>query len=114
MTRTTRHAQAMALQGHRAAGSIPDQAFQLIAPMRGDLSVGMERKALHTGTAGAGQRGRLAIHAKACAKAPHPLPRPLAKGQALLHGGRHGLGQLRRVITQGVIACGRRSVEARL
>jgi hypothetical protein len=46
--------------------------------------------------------------------APHLLPRAFAKGDALLHRGRHGTGQLRRVITQGVIACGRRSVEARL
>ena len=34
-----------ALQGHRAAGGIPDQALQLVAPMGRDLGVGVERKA---------------------------------------------------------------------
>ena len=103
-----------AFRGHLAAGGIPDQAFQLIAPMRGDLSVGVERKALHTGTAGTGQCGMFPSLAKPRADAPDLLAGPLPKGDALLHGGRHGLGQLRRVITQGGIACGRRSVEARL
>jgi hypothetical protein len=36
-----------ALQGHRAAGGIADQAFQLVAPRGGDLGIGVERKALH-------------------------------------------------------------------
>jgi hypothetical protein len=33
-----------ALQGHRAAGGIPDQALQLVAPMGRDLGVGVEGK----------------------------------------------------------------------
>jgi hypothetical protein len=76
------------LQGHRAAGGTPEQAFQLIAPMRGDLSVGMERKALHTGTAGTGQCGMFPSIAKPRADAPDLLAGSLPKGDALLHGGR--------------------------
>ena len=34
-----------ALQGHGAARGIPDQAFQLVPPMRWDLGVGVQRKA---------------------------------------------------------------------
>jgi hypothetical protein len=52
--------------------------------------------------------------AKACANAPDLLASPLAKGDALLDGGRQGTGELGRVVAQGVIAGGRRRVEARL
>ena len=52
-------------------------------------------------------------HAKACADAPHPLSRPLAKGQALLHRGRQGLGQLRGVIAQGIMPRGHHVIRAR-
>ncbi len=41
-----------ALQGHGTAGGITDQAFQLIAPVRGGLSVGVQGKPMHAGTAG--------------------------------------------------------------
>ena len=61
--------------------------LQLVTPMRGNLGVGMQGKALDAGTAGTGARGCLAIPAKPCTHAPHLLARPLAKGQALLHGG---------------------------
>jgi hypothetical protein len=81
-----------ARQGHRATSSIAEQVLQLIPPVRGDLGVGMQGKALHAGTAGTAQYGRLAHMAKACAKAPHLLASPLAKGDALLHGGHHGSG----------------------
>jgi hypothetical protein len=89
-----------ALQGHRAAGSIADQAFQLVAPMGGDLGVGVERKALHAGTAGTSKRKRLALGAKARTHAPNLLASSLAKGDALLHRGHHGAGQLGGVIDQ--------------
>jgi len=100
-------------QGHRAAGGIADQALQLVAPMGGDLGVGVERKALHAGTAGTGKRGRLALGAKACANAPNLLASSLAKGDALLHRGRHGAGQLGGVIDQRIISRGHGDVEAR-
>jgi hypothetical protein len=53
------------LQGHGTASGIAEQALQLIAPMGGDLGVGVERKTWHAGTAGIGKRGRLILGAKA-------------------------------------------------
>jgi hypothetical protein len=53
------------LQRHGTANGIAGQALQLIAPMGGDLGVGVERKALHAGTAGTGKHGRLALSTKA-------------------------------------------------
>jgi hypothetical protein len=35
-------------------GGRADQAFQLVAPMGGNLGVGVERQALYAGTAGTG------------------------------------------------------------
>ena len=32
-----------ALQGHGTAGGIPEQAFQLVPPMRGDVGAGVQR-----------------------------------------------------------------------
>ena len=71
-----------ALQRHGTAGRITEQTFQLIPPVRGDLGIGVQRKALHAGTAGTGERWRLALGAKACANAPHLLPRAFATGDA--------------------------------
>ena len=103
-----------ALQRHRAAGGIADQALQLVAPMGGDLGVGMQGKALHARTAGTRECGLLALIAKARANASHVLSSPLAKGDALLHRGRHGAGELGSVIDQRIIAGSHRRVEARL
>jgi hypothetical protein len=75
------------LQGYGPTGRITDEPLQLVASMGWDVGVGVHGKALHAGTAGTRQRGRLAVHAKAGAHAPHLLPGPLAKGQALLHRG---------------------------
>jgi hypothetical protein len=83
-----------ALQGHRAASGIPEQALQLVAPMGGDLGVGVAGKPVDAGTAGTGECWCRARVAKACAYAPDLLTGPLAKGDALLDGGRHGAGQL--------------------
>jgi hypothetical protein len=55
-----------------------------------DLGVGVERKALHAGTAGTGERWRLARVVKPRADAPDLLIGPLPEGNMLLHGGRHG------------------------
>jgi hypothetical protein len=53
-----------ALQGHRAAGGITDQACQLIALVRRDLGVGVQGKPVDAGTAGTCERGRLALVTK--------------------------------------------------
>jgi len=51
--------------------------------------------------------------AKPCAKTPDLLAGPLAEGNALLHRGGHGTGQLRRVVKQGIISRGHGGVDAR-
>src|SRR5439155_497190 len=83
---------------------IADQALQLIAPMRRNLGVGVQGKALDAGTAGTGERWGLARGAKPRANAPDPLAGPLPKSHALLHRSGHRAGELRGVLSQGVIA----------
>jgi hypothetical protein len=102
------------LQRHGPARGIADQALQLIAPVRGDLRVGVEGKPVDAGTAGTGACGRLACGTEAGAEAPDFLASPLAKGEALLHGGCQGPGQLGRIITQGIMPRGRHVIRARL
>ena len=102
------------LQGHRAAGGITDQACQLIAPVRRDLSVGVQGKPVDAGTAGTCECGRLALVTKSRTDAPDLLSGPLSTGDALLHRGRQGPGELWGVIHQGVKACCHRGVETRL
>src|SRR5712691_4505829 len=79
-----------------------------------DLGVGVERKALHAGTAGTGERWRLARVAKPRADAPDLLTGPLPEGNTLLHGGRHGTGEFGRVIAQRVMPRGHGSIATRL
>jgi len=73
----------------------------------------VQRKALHAGTAGTGERWRLALGAKARADTPDLLAGPFPKGDALLHGGRHGTGELGCVIDQRIISRGHGGVDAR-
>ena len=63
---------------------------------------------------GAAQERALALGAKARTNAPDLLSSPLAKGDALLHRGGHGSGQLGGVIAQGIIVGGHSRVEASL
>jgi len=77
------------------------------------MGIGVQRKAMDAGTACPDERWHLALVAKAGANAPHLLPRAFAKGDALLHRGRHGTGEFRCVVPQGVIACRHNGVEAR-
>ena len=46
------------LAWRRDDGPAPEQAFQLVPPMRGDVGVGVQRKPVDAGTAGAVQVGR--------------------------------------------------------
>jgi hypothetical protein len=92
-----------ALQGHRAAVGITEQAFQLIAPVRRDLSVGVQGKPMQAGTAGIGERRRLTLVAQSRADAPNLLASPLPKGDALLHRGRHSTGEFGFIIHQGAL-----------
>src|SRR5215475_8648408 len=53
------------LQRHGTSRGIADQALQLIAPMGGDLGVGVQGEPVDAGTAGAAQERTLALEAKA-------------------------------------------------
>ena len=52
--------------------------------------------------------------AKARANTPHLLSGPLAKGDALLHGGDKGAGELGCLVNKWIIARGHRVLYARL
>src|SRR6266568_6640500 len=81
--------------------------------MRWNLRVGVEGKPVDTGTVRSREPGRFALSAKARADAAHLLASPVPKGDALLHGGRHGTGELWCVLHQGIIACRHRRVATR-
>src|SRR5215470_14395742 len=83
------------LQRHGAAGGIADQALQLIAPVRGDRGVSVERKPVDAGAARPSEPWCLALGTKPCANTAYVLPGPFSEGDTVLHGGRHGTGKLR-------------------
>jgi hypothetical protein len=68
------------LQRHGAASRIADQPFQLVPTMRRHRDIGVQRKPVHAGTAGAGEGRALAFIAKPRAHAAHLLPGALPKG----------------------------------
>ena len=102
------------LRRHGTLRGRADQALQLSAPMGGDLGGGVQGEPVDAGTEGSAQERTLALGAKARANAPDLLSSPLAKGEALLHRGGHGAGQLGGVIAQGIIVGGHSRVEASL
>jgi hypothetical protein len=53
------------LQGYRTSGGVADEALELIATMGGDVSVGVQGKAVYAGTTRTAQGGVLAFGAKA-------------------------------------------------
>jgi hypothetical protein len=56
---------------------------------------------MQAGTAGTGERWRFPLVAKSRAAALDLLASPLPTGDALLHRGRHGMGECGFVIHQG-------------
>ncbi len=102
------------LQRHGASRHVPQQAFQLVTPMRWDLGVRMERKPVDTGTAGARQCGVFPFIPKARANAPDLLAGPLPKGKALRDGGGQGAGEGGLVVHERIIPRGHGGVDARL
>src|SRR5215831_13954505 len=102
-----------ALQGHGPTGRIADEAFQLIPPMRRNGCIGMERKAVHTGTARPRELWCLALRAKTRADTADVLPGPVPKGDALLYRGCHGVGEFRGGLAQGIIPGGHGGLDAR-
>ena len=103
-----------ALQRYGASGSIADEACQLVAPMRRDLGVGVQRKPVDAGTAGARECGMFPCIPTARANPAHLLSGPLPKGNALLHGGGRGAGERGFVAHEGIIPRGHGVVAARL
>jgi len=103
-----------ALQRHGTSGRRAAQSLQLIAPMRRDLGVGVEGKPVDAGTAGAHERGMFPCITKPPPKTPHLLTCSLPTGDALLHRGGHGAGELGRVIDQRIIPRSHGGGDARL
>src|SRR5262249_27963171 len=99
-----------ALQGYRTSGGIADELFQLISPVRGDSGVGVERKAVDTGTVRTREPWCLALGAKARADAAYMLASSFTERDALLHGSGHGAGELRGGLAQEVIPGGHRGL----
>ena len=62
------------LQRHGAPCRVPQQALQLITPVRWHLGVGVQRKPVDTGTAGARECGAFPCIPKARANTSHPTP----------------------------------------
>src|SRR6516162_11288133 len=82
--------------------------------MRRNRCVGVHGKAVHTGTAGSRQGGVFPLVAKPRADAPDLLAGPLPKSDAVLDRSRHGAGELRSGVAQGIIPGGHGGLHARL
>ena len=82
--------------------------------MGGNVSVGVQGKAVYAGATRAAQDGVLAFGAKARANPPDSLTGALTKGDALLYRGRQGAGQFGFGIDQGVVAGRDRGLQVRL
>jgi hypothetical protein len=66
-----------------ASCSVPNQALQLVTPVCWDVGVGVQRKPMDTGTAGACECGVFPFIPKARANPSHLLSGPLTKGKTL-------------------------------
>jgi hypothetical protein len=103
-----------ALQGYGTPGGIADQTLQLSPPVRRNLGLRVERKAVHAGTARTSEPWRLALRAKPGANAADRLASPLSRGDALLDRRRHDAGEFRCGVAQGIIPGGHGGLHARL
>jgi hypothetical protein len=102
------------LQGHGTTGGIADELFQLIAAMRRNCRVGVQRKAIDTGAVRPRKPWRLAFRAKARADAAHRLSGSFPTRDTVLDRRGHGAGERGLVVAQGVISGGHRRLQARL
>ena len=91
------------LQRHGASRCVPHQAFQLVPSMCWHLGVGVQRKPVNTGTAGARECGAFPFIPKARANTSHLLSGPLSKGNTLLDGNSQGVGEGGRVVHERII-----------
>jgi hypothetical protein len=94
------------LQRHGASCRVPQQALQLITPIRWHLGVGVQRKAVDTGTAGSRQCRGFPFIPKARANPSHLLPGPLANSNTLCDGGRQGVREGGLIVPERIIARG--------
>jgi hypothetical protein len=81
------------LQRHGASRRVPHQAFQLVPSMRWHLDVGVQRKTMGTGTAGACECEEVPCITTARSHTTNCLSGPL-EGDAPFDGGSHGTGEL--------------------
>jgi hypothetical protein len=82
--------------------------------MRWNLGVGVQRKTIGTGTAGACECGECPFTIQARSNTTNCLSGPLTKGDAPFDGGSHGTGELGLVVREGIRACGHDVVDTRL
>jgi len=80
--------------------------------MRWNLGVGVRRKPVDTGTAGAREFGEFSFITKARANPSNLLSGPFPKGATLFDRGHHGASELGLVVEQRIIACGHSFVDA--
>src|SRR5262245_14157161 len=102
------------LQGHGTAGGIADELFQRVPPVRWNRRVGVEGTAVDTGTPGPSEPRRLALRAKTRADTVYVLPGSCSEGDTVLDRRRHGTGELRCGVAQGIIPRGYGIIDAGL
>jgi hypothetical protein len=102
------------LKRYSTSGCVAQQTLQLITPMRRNIGIGMQGKAVHTGTARSRECRPFSFIAKARADAAHFRSSAFPKGNALCDRGRHGAGKLRFGVEQRIIARGHSSLNSHL
>src|SRR5262249_53196479 len=102
------------LQGHGTAGGRADELFQLVPAVRWNRRVGVEGKAVDTGTPRPREPRRLALRAKTRADTAYVLPGSCSEGDTVLDRSRHGAGELRCGVAQGIIPRGYGVIDAGL
>src|SRR5262245_14839855 len=101
-----------ALKRHGTSGCVPHQTLQLVPTVRWNRGVGVQGKAVDTGTARSFECEPCTFRATARADAAHVLPGAFPKGNALLDRGRHGASKLPFVVTQRIIPGGHRDIHS--
>ena len=89
------------LKQHSTSGCVPHPTRSLRTSMRRNLRIGVQGRAVYTGTAGACECRAFPSIATTRADAAHLLPGALPKGDALLDRGRHGAGESGSLSSRG-------------
>ena len=80
--------------------------------MRWNCRVGVQRKPVDTGAPRPGEPWRLALRAKTRADTAYVLPGPFSKSDTVLDRSRHGAGEFRGGVTQGIMPGGHWGLQA--